>query len=166
MDPYSRRATWDLLRRSKQGRVILLTTHFMDEADLLGDRIAVMQHGRLQCCGSPMFLKNQFGVGYNLTVLKAHTSEAAVPAAPLPGLLDTLRCIQMVCYLVLSSVPRAEVVRCSGGEMAFRLPTSELHLFAGLFSELESDKQRLGIGKNIKRWIPGVKWLGRNRELG
>jgi hypothetical protein len=33
MDPYSRRSTWDLLRKGKQGRVIILTTHFMDEAD-------------------------------------------------------------------------------------------------------------------------------------
>lgn len=42
MDPSARRATWDLLSKHKQGRTILLSTHFMDEADLLGDRIAIM----------------------------------------------------------------------------------------------------------------------------
>ena len=45
MDPYSRRATWDLLKKKKEGRVIILTTHFMDEADQLGDRIAIMAKG-------------------------------------------------------------------------------------------------------------------------
>ena len=41
----SSRAIWNLLSRKKQGRVIILTTHFMDEADQLGDRIAIMHQG-------------------------------------------------------------------------------------------------------------------------
>lgn len=61
MDPSARRAIWDLLQGEKRGRTILLTTHFMDEADLLGDRIAIMAGGELQCCGSPLFLKNKYG---------------------------------------------------------------------------------------------------------
>ncbi len=60
MDPYARRATWDLLIKHKQNRTILLTTHFMDEADLLGDRIAIMADGRLKCSGSSLFLKSRF----------------------------------------------------------------------------------------------------------
>ncbi len=67
MDPYSRRATWDMLNKFKAGRVIVLTTHFMDEADILGDRIAIMGHGHVQCCGSSLFLKSLYGVGYTLT---------------------------------------------------------------------------------------------------
>ena len=42
MDPYSRRMIWNLLRNYRENRVIILTTHFMDEADLLGDRIGIM----------------------------------------------------------------------------------------------------------------------------
>ena len=57
MDPYSRRSTWNILQRNKAGRIILLTTHFMDEADILADRIAVMKTGKLQCVGSSTFLK-------------------------------------------------------------------------------------------------------------
>ncbi len=45
MDPAARRATWDLLLKYKPGRTILLSTHFMDEADILGDRIAIMSEG-------------------------------------------------------------------------------------------------------------------------
>ena len=50
-----------------QFQVILLTTHFMDEADILADRKAVVSKGRLRCCGSSLFLKNKFGIGYHLT---------------------------------------------------------------------------------------------------
>lgn len=45
---------------------MLLSTHFMDEADLLGDRIAIIAGGKLKCCGSSFFLKKKFGAGYNL----------------------------------------------------------------------------------------------------
>lgn len=50
---------------------MLLTTHFMDEADLLGDRIAIMAEGQIKCCGSSLFLKNKYGVGYHMAVVKA-----------------------------------------------------------------------------------------------
>ena len=48
MDPSARRAMWDLLFQQKEGRTILLTTHHMDEADLLGDRIAIMANGQIR----------------------------------------------------------------------------------------------------------------------
>ncbi|CAA0837437.1 ABC transporter A family member 1 [Striga hermonthica] len=51
MDPYSMRLTWQLIKRIRKGRIILLTTHSMDEADALGDRIAIMANGSLKCCG-------------------------------------------------------------------------------------------------------------------
>jgi ATP-binding cassette subfamily A (ABC1) protein 3 len=70
MDTTSRRKLWDMLKRNKQGRIIILTTHFMDEADILGDRIAIMAEGRVQCTGSSLFLKNRYGVGYNLVISK------------------------------------------------------------------------------------------------
>lgn len=47
-----------------------MTTHYMDEADILGDRIAIMAEGDVQCTGSSLFLKNKYGVGYNLTIAK------------------------------------------------------------------------------------------------
>lgn len=42
----------------------------MDEADVLGDRIAIISHGQLKCVGSSLFLKTTYGSGYKLTVLK------------------------------------------------------------------------------------------------
>lgn len=70
MDTSARRYIWEILKNFKQDRIILLTTHFMDEADYLGDRIAIMGDGQLKCLGSSVFLKNKFGVGYNLTIVK------------------------------------------------------------------------------------------------
>lgn len=69
MDPASRRTTWDLLQAYKQDRTILLTTHYMDEADVLGDRIAIMVQGTLRCCGSSVFLKRLYG-SFPLIILR------------------------------------------------------------------------------------------------
>lgn len=71
MDLSARRKLWNMLKKYKQGRIIILTTHYMDEADILGDRIAIMNEGELVCLGSPLFLKNRFGTGYTLTVVKS-----------------------------------------------------------------------------------------------
>lgn len=48
LDPFSRRAVWDLVKRTKGSRIVCLTTHFMQEAELLGNRIAIMAYGRLR----------------------------------------------------------------------------------------------------------------------
>ncbi|KAL5022830.1 hypothetical protein ScPMuIL_001985 [Solemya velum] len=70
VDPYARRAIWDLLLKLKKDRTIIMSTHHMDEADILGDRIAIISHGKLCCCGSSLFLKTKFGSGYYLTLVK------------------------------------------------------------------------------------------------
>lgn len=70
MDLSARRKLWNMLKNYKHNRIIILTTHYMDEADILGDRIGIMTRGSLTCLGSPLFLKNRFGVGYNLTMVK------------------------------------------------------------------------------------------------
>jgi ATP-binding cassette, subfamily A (ABC1), member 3 len=70
MDLGARRGLWDMLKSYKTDRIIILTTHYMDEADVLGDRIAIMAQGELKCLGSSLFLKNRFGAGYKLTLVK------------------------------------------------------------------------------------------------
>lgn len=52
------------------GRTIILSTHHLDEAEVLSDRIAFLEHGGLKCCGSPFYLKETFGDGYHLTLTK------------------------------------------------------------------------------------------------
>ena len=112
VDPFSRRAIWSLLSRKKAGRVVVLTTHFMDEADQLGDRIAILHKGMtvartamlimmqswsaltvghviyhpasggLRCCGSSLFLKRIYGVGYTLTLSKYTDQNDLISAGP------------------------------------------------------------------------------------
>lgn len=68
MDPYIRRDIWNMILRLKQGRVIIMTTHSMEEADILSDKVAIIAKGRLRCVGSSVHLKNRFA-GYNVHLL-------------------------------------------------------------------------------------------------
>lgn len=70
MDLGARRGLWNMLRKYRRDRIIILTTHYMDEADVLGDRIGIMANGKLKCLGSSLFLKNKFGGGYKLVMVK------------------------------------------------------------------------------------------------
>uniref|UniRef100_A0A671T708 ABC transporter domain-containing protein n=1 Tax=Sinocyclocheilus anshuiensis TaxID=1608454 RepID=A0A671T708_9TELE len=63
VDPCSRRSIWDI-------HTIILSTHHLDEAEVLSDRIAFLERGGLKCCGSPFYLKDKLAKGYNLTLTK------------------------------------------------------------------------------------------------
>ncbi|XP_028966862.1 ATP-binding cassette sub-family A member 1 [Galendromus occidentalis] len=76
VDPVARRHIWDLVLKYRQRRTILLTTHHMDEADILSDKVAVIQRGSLVCQGSPITLKTRFGCGYQLTLCRNSSRES------------------------------------------------------------------------------------------
>lgn len=120
MDPYSMRLTWQLIKKIKKGRIILLTTHSMDEAEELGDRIGIMANGSLKCCGSSMFLKHHYGVGYTLTLVK--TSPA----------------VSVATQIVHRHIPSATCVSEVGNEISFKLPLASLPCFENMFREIES----------------------------
>jgi ABC-type multidrug transport system ATPase subunit len=69
LDPINRFQVWKLIHRLKRSRVVVLTTHSMEEAEALSDRIAILVNGRLQCIGSSLYLKNRFGGGYQVCLL-------------------------------------------------------------------------------------------------
>jgi ABC-2 type transport system ATP-binding protein len=72
LDPQSRLALWDLLHElHDQGQTILLTTHYMEEADLLCDRVAIMDHGRILALDSPAALKQSIGADTVVTLKAA-----------------------------------------------------------------------------------------------
>ncbi|PIK54928.1 putative ATP-binding cassette sub-family A member 3 [Apostichopus japonicus] len=128
MDPDARRFTWDLLQRHREDRTILLTTHFMDEADLLGDRIAVMSHGVLQCFGSSLFLKKKYGVGYHMAMVKEPECDT-----------------QTITKVIQSFVPGALMESNAGAELSFVLPEESVTHFEALFTKIEKEKQELKI---------------------
>ncbi|KAG7366812.1 ABC transporter [Nitzschia inconspicua] len=67
IDPYNRRTIWDMIISAKRGRSIVLCSHFLDEVDVLSDRIGIIKDGVMTTCGSSLFLKHHFGAGYTLT---------------------------------------------------------------------------------------------------
>ncbi|RZC60771.1 hypothetical protein C5167_022539 [Papaver somniferum] len=62
MDPITRRHVWDIIENTKKGRAIVLTTHSMEKADILGDHIAIMVKGKLRCSGTSIRLKSRLGL--------------------------------------------------------------------------------------------------------
>lgn len=68
LDPLSRRKVWNLIEMLKKDKIIVLTTHLMDEADVLSDRIGIMAFSRLWCLGDSIALKSRFGFGYHLHI--------------------------------------------------------------------------------------------------
>eukprot|EP01038_Epipyxis_sp_PR26KG_P008312 gene8312-11246_t len=130
MDPYSRRFTWNVIRQHREGRVIILTTHFMDEADLLGDRIAIMGDGKLLCCGSSLFLKKNYGVGYNMTIEKLNATN-----------FDS----QSVVSAIHGFVPEAVVLTDVGTELSIQLPLGSSNKFQVLFEYIDQNLENLGV---------------------
>ncbi|XP_028286434.1 cholesterol transporter ABCA5 isoform X2 [Parambassis ranga] len=127
MDPCSRHQVWSLLKNRRAGRVTVLSTHYMDEADILADRKAVISHGQLKCVGSSMYLKIKCGVGYHLRMSINEGCEA-----------------DKVTSLIKKYIPKSKLSRQHEAELTFTLPFENMDTFPGLFSELDS-QPNLGI---------------------
>ncbi|NXE75131.1 ABCAA protein, partial [Cochlearius cochlearius] len=125
LDPLSRHRVWSLLKEHRAGRVILFTTQFMDEADILADRKAFISHGRLKCVGSSLFLKKKWGIGYHLRI---HVSES--------GDFENLT------SLVKRYIPNAIFSGHSQYELRYKLPLENVNKFPDLFSGLDSGSDR------------------------
>jgi ABC-2 type transport system ATP-binding protein len=102
LDPQSRRQLWDILRGFRsQGRTVLLTTHYMDEAERLCDRVAVVDHGKVIALGSPAELIARLG-GEHLIEFVVAGAEALNEAAygSLPGVVGLRREDEAYCLAV------------------------------------------------------------------
>uniref|UniRef100_A0A8D2H7T9 ABC transporter domain-containing protein n=1 Tax=Urocitellus parryii TaxID=9999 RepID=A0A8D2H7T9_UROPR len=128
MDPVSKRLTWNLLMQYKHNRTILVTTPYMDEADTLGDRIAILAMGTLQCCGSSMFLKQIYGAGYHIVMQREPHCD-----------------VEKISAMIQSHVPGAMLEDDIGDELSFVLPKEYTHRFEALFDELEKNQKEMGI---------------------
>lgn len=128
MDPAARRALWDVLIEEKKGRTILLTTHFMDEADVLGDRIAIMADGDLKTVGSSFYLKKKFGVGYRLVCVKAAGCDE-----------------HKVSSLLSEYIPGISIETNIGSELTYVLKEKYVSKFKTIFADLEQKSDQLKI---------------------
>ncbi|XP_059015165.1 phospholipid-transporting ATPase ABCA7 isoform X7 [Mustela lutreola] len=160
VDPASRRSIWELLLKYREGRTLILSTHHLDEAELLGDRVAVVAGGRLCCCGSPLFLRRHLGSGYYLTLVKAPVSLAASSKGK-PDLEESVDAGQKrepvswggtagvsgLLSLVQQLVPGARLVRELPHELVLVLPYGGAvdGSFARLFWEVDQRLEELGL---------------------
>lgn len=128
MDSAARRALWNLLIEEKKNRTILLTTHFLDEADVLGDRIAIMVDGALKTVGSSYFLKNRFGTGYKIICEKGSFCESLT-----------------VLEHLMRFVPDVKIVSDSHSEVTFNISEEHLPSFREIFKSLEDNADTLDI---------------------
>lgn len=77
LDPLSRRKIWDILLAERGERTFLLTTHFLDEADVLSDYVAILSKGHLKIKGTAVQLKHEVDVGYHISVAKSENFKPA-----------------------------------------------------------------------------------------
>ena len=75
MDITSRRNLWEILKHQCNGKIIILTTHYMEEASVLGKRIGIINAGKMKCLGSPLFLIEKYGRYMSLTVTKEEDAD-------------------------------------------------------------------------------------------
>uniref|UniRef100_A0A8C8SU25 ATP binding cassette subfamily A member 12 n=1 Tax=Pelusios castaneus TaxID=367368 RepID=A0A8C8SU25_9SAUR len=182
VDPCSRRSIWEIISKNKRGRTIILSTHHLDEAEVLSDRIAFLENGGLKCCGSPFYLKETFGDGYHLTLTKKKKlTEEYDPSA--------------VTSLIQSHLPEAYLKEDVGGELVYVLPpfnsrvsgayqsllraldaglndlfigcygisdTTVEEVFLNLTKDLEKDKQH---DPGLSEQVPGPSGLIETKEM-
>ncbi|XP_065292606.1 phospholipid-transporting ATPase ABCA3-like isoform X2 [Dermacentor albipictus] len=129
MDPETRRSVWDLLSMLRKDTTILLSTHDMEEAEVLADRIVMLSSGKLVCDGTPAFLKKSCGVGYTICL----NTE--------PAKFD----LEKTLGIVRETVPNAIAQDSKQGSTTITLQTTEHKGFAKMFDQLEKNAERLGI---------------------
>lgn len=138
MDPVSRRDVWNLVQKLKKDKVVILTTHAMEEADILSDRIAVVCDGKLQCIGTPLYLKNTFGDGYRITLVINPGNERKII-----DLMDVI-------------APSNKLIDESGGSMVFSVPIHCINEIAPLFSLLQHDDDS-DVRQRYQQEVEGTK---------
>jgi ATP-binding cassette subfamily A (ABC1) protein 3 len=114
----------------------------VDEADELGDRVAILSRGRLKCLGSSLYLKNKFGVGYSMVISKQQGVSEERKGNDQSVQWDP----SAITQLITSRVAGAEKLSQSAGELSYRLPLSTAGAnLPDLFDYLDAHKERMGI---------------------
>ncbi|KAG5234066.1 hypothetical protein OIU76_000668 [Salix suchowensis] len=126
LDPASRSNLWNVVKRAKQDRAIILTTHSMEEAEYLCDRLGIFVSGGLQCVGNPKELKGRYGGSYVFTMTTSVNDEREVE--------------QMVRRLS----PNAEKTYHMAGTQKFEMPKHEVSM-ANVFQAVEVAKSRFPV---------------------
>ncbi|KAJ4974015.1 hypothetical protein NE237_007189 [Protea cynaroides] len=126
LDPASRNNLWNVVKRAKKDRAIILTTHSMEEAEVLCDRLGIFVDGSLQCIGNPKQLKARYGGTYIFTITTLNQEEEVVE------------------ILVRRISPNAVKIYHLSGTQKFELPKQEVKI-ADVFQAIENAKRNFTI---------------------
>lgn len=121
MDPVSRRHVWTLIQRLKHQKSIIMTTHAMEEAEILSDKLLVLNEGEVKCVGSPLELKKMLGKGYRISMICKKGD------------------VKQVLGLASQVMPSSTFLETSGesGGLVFNLPISKVQELGGIFTIID-----------------------------
>ena len=131
MDIMARRKLWEFLKNYKKDRIILLTTHFLDEAEYLGDRIGIMSDGKYLCSGTSSFLKSKYPCGFNLNLL---INEDKFDDEYKRQIFEGIQKLE----------PKSEIRVASKGTFCINIQPSNNNI-EGIFNFIEEKKDEFGI---------------------
>ncbi|KAK1311877.1 ABC transporter A family member 7 [Acorus calamus] len=126
LDPASRNNLWNVVKRAKRDRAIILTTHSMEEAEVLCDRLGIFVDGSFQCIGNPTELKGRYGGSYVFTMTTSVDEEHEVE------------------NLARQLSPNANKIYHISGTQKFEFPKHEVWI-ADVFRAVENAKSRFTI---------------------
>lgn len=126
LDPASRNSLWNVVKRAKRDRAIILTTHSMEEAEHLCDRLGIFVDGSFECIGNPKELKARYGGSYVFTMTTTTNHEKEVES------------------LVRNLSPNANKIYQISGTQKFELPKHEIKI-ADVFQAVENAKSRFTV---------------------
>ncbi|XAR50078.1 Sulfate-transporting ATPase [Bertholletia excelsa] len=139
MDPITRRHVWDIIENAKRGRAIILTTHSMEEADILSDRIGIMAKGRLRCIGTSIRLKSRFGTGFIANV--SFSSNNGTPSRGEDASTMHHEAVKQFFKNKLNVVPKEE----NKSFLTYVIPHEKEELLMSFFAELQDREREFGI---------------------
>ncbi|CAH8267801.1 unnamed protein product [Arabidopsis lyrata] len=126
LDPSSRKNLWTVIKHAKKNTAIILTTHSMEEAEFLCDRLGIFVDGRLQCIGNPKELKGRYGGFYVLTMTTTSEHEKDVEV------------------LVRDVSPNAKKIYHIAGTQKFEIPKDEVRI-SEVFQAVEKAKSNFKV---------------------
>ncbi|KAL2321968.1 hypothetical protein Fmac_026347 [Flemingia macrophylla] len=126
LDPASRKSLWNVVKHAKQNRAIILTTHSMEEAEALCDRLGIFVNGSLQCVGNPKELKARYGGTYVFTMTTSSDHEKDVE------------------NMVQRLTPNANKIYHLSGTQKFELPKEDVKI-GDVFQAVDAAKRNFTV---------------------
>ena len=148
LDPGNKRQIWEILHNAKRGKCMILTTHLMDEAEVLCDRIGIIIKGEMKCLGTQFELQTNYGKGFKLCLNLRHISiegeNKDVFGAVKVEEEKSRERINVVSAFITNIFNRAKPVESYKNTLIFEILNQDFdpHL---LFEKLKDNKEKLEI---------------------